>query len=407
MATDSNPLSGLSELCKALISEKGDKEQFPLLLDQFVEDFIVVKNDIASDDRMPSQSEVPPDTRVQSEFGASGISPVIDHRPDSGVQPTAESLTQPNDQIANIWMFSNRTYSGGTSFADEVDAETSLYEVTMNMSSNPAKIIQCLRHASLYDVFVADNCLLFVHGHDNSVTSAVLTGVQLQDKLGVQVIVFSWPTVASWYEYLGNEYRLNKSGDSIKATLATLLEKSPRETGKVNLLCHSMGNRLGLYAAGMLIAENSDNFSKYIGNIFCAAADVDFSVFVSILLAITTKSTCSVVNYVSGSDEALQFSGRLHNDQRGGYYVAAGWIMGKARVSSAPQYPTILWRSSVNGTSEVGHEYYLLDPALNDIMNVLNRDALRRQTAPRLPNVFWLTQGSASWYDWLSWPCRD
>jgi hypothetical protein len=129
MATDSNPLSGLSELCKALISEKGDKEQFPLLLDQFVEDFIVVKNDIASDDRMPSQSEVPPDTRVQSEFGASGISPVIDHRPDSGVQPTAESLTQPNDQIANIWMFSNRTYSGGTSFADEVDAETSLYQI--------------------------------------------------------------------------------------------------------------------------------------------------------------------------------------------------------------------------------------------------------------------------------------
>jgi hypothetical protein len=319
-------------------------------------------------------------------------------------------ITTTNEEEKEIWMYSNRRMTSPMSFSNELDMQPvnmtnpnnkkpkiSLYRVKVNMKNKPPTIVEYERKGELSDVEVQKNCLLFVHGNANSAESAVLAGIQqTQDKIADQVIVFSWPTMADWYDYFHNEEILNQCGDNIKESMKAVMDKSQ---GTVHFLFHSMGNRLGLYAAGMLIHENCEAFLARAGYIFCAAADVDFRNYVEVMHNIGIVCPGAVMNYVSDGDKALDLSGYIHNDYRGGDYNAK-WLWWPASVSSDSEYCTVLWRDQVNGTSEVGHEYYLLRTAVRDFKYVIDndfkndkdddRDGKRGIIASGLPHVYWL-----------------
>ena len=159
--------------------------------------------------------------------------------------------------------------------------------------------------------------MLFVHGFNVAFESALIRSAQLSVDLQVQPgfdpgvpMLFSWPSAGkmSYSNYLGDRKRSLEAAPYLTEFL-DLLTSEPLQVTRVNIIAHSMGNRvlteaLEDYAANYLKAHPKQNIEF---RIVLAAADVERDVF-DLVAANIGDLQPNVTIYTSDNDRALEAS---------------------------------------------------------------------------------------------------
>lgn len=283
----------------------------------------------------------------------------------------------------------------------DVDAET-FYDVTRKLS----------RRSGTQDVFV------MVHGFNVTLDHAIARAAQVAEDMpfnGV-VVVFSWRSLGRTLAYREDEMLAERHFWGLAELLHTLRKTLPEES-RLHLLAHSMGNRVTLRALNSLagtidpVGQPIDMFvaarlqngatleeafkksasvqsgvfrphhevperfplwaawreqsvsSPPLGSLILAAPDVGVSEFQR-FVADTRHLTSSVTVYTSGSDLALEASGRIHD---------GGFRAGDSR--SGMQIPGVqMIRVSAPSSSDwLGHSYYGSNPTVLSQLHRLTR----------------------------------
>ncbi len=158
--------------------------------------------------------------------------------------------------------------------------------------------------------------LVFVHGFNVNFPSAVKRAAQIANELPFNgaVVCYSWPSQGGVDKYLLDGQVAQASVDPMAQFLETLVKSVPPGT-KINIVVHSMGNRVVMRALNRL----PDAFakSKPFQNVVLAAPDVGVSEFRKLAPAIIAQSQ-RVTLYSGSGDIALVASKAVNQEQRAG-----------------------------------------------------------------------------------------
>lgn len=157
--------------------------------------------------------------------------------------------------------------------------------------------------------------LLFVHGFNVDFESALVRTVQiaLDIPFNGAVVAYSWPSQGGVLNYATDETINAGSVEPFTEFLKGLTSAVPEGT-RINIIVHSMGNRIVLKAIGNLQPSQS---RKPIVNLVLCAPDVGVADFKQ--LAPRVVAQCERVTlYASRSDSALIVSKSIHSEQRAG-----------------------------------------------------------------------------------------
>ncbi|MFT3998494.1 MAG: alpha/beta hydrolase, partial [Asticcacaulis sp.] len=158
--------------------------------------------------------------------------------------------------------------------------------------------------------------MVFIHGYNTSFEGAALRTAQLAVDLGLDgaPILYSWPSKASLLGY-SDDAAMAQNERQINDLVAFLREVS-RTTGatRVNVVAHSMGNRL-LVRALTRLASQADK--PAFGEVVFGAPDVGVDEFRRAWPKIRTLGKRMTV-YASSRDKALQVSKQLNRISRVG-----------------------------------------------------------------------------------------
>lgn len=233
--------------------------------------------------------------------------------------------------------------------------------------------------------------LVYVHGFKNSFDSAALRAAQLAVDLNVPGLTafYSWPSADAVGEYSADEAAV----ETAEKHLTEFLTRLSRDTGatKVNIIAHSMGNRLvarTMHRVMLSGGSQGENALKF-GQIFLAAPDIDIDTFKDLAQAYPKMSERTTL-YISKRDMALE---------------ASAWKHSFARVGYAPPIAVIPGIDTIEVTtidvSALGHGYVAeAEQVLWDIRNLLraNEPVERRPwLAPQQTDAgerYWLLRES-------------
>lgn len=158
--------------------------------------------------------------------------------------------------------------------------------------------------------------LVHIHGYATKFIDGILSAAQISYDLGYSGVTahYGWPSLGVPTSYNRDAEASAASGDG----LATLIEKITSSTGikRVDILAHSMGNRVLLAALGS-IKSSLQKTGASLGAVISAAADVNVNHFRQHSPLLTAVSSNSTV-YVSSKDKALMLSRGLNYFQRVG-----------------------------------------------------------------------------------------
>jgi esterase/lipase superfamily enzyme len=157
--------------------------------------------------------------------------------------------------------------------------------------------------------------LLFVHGFNVNFESSLVRTAQVALDLPFNgaVVSYSWPSQGGVTNYQADEQVNANSVEPFVEFLKELLVAVPPET-RVNMVVHSMGNRLVLNALEQLPPPTRQ---KPIANLVLCAPDVGLQDFQRLAPAATTQAE-RVTLYASTGDSALIVSKSVHREQRAG-----------------------------------------------------------------------------------------
>ncbi len=158
--------------------------------------------------------------------------------------------------------------------------------------------------------------LVFVHGFNVNFPSAVTRAAQIANELPFNgpVICYSWPSQGGIEKYLLDGEVANASVEPMAHFLESLVNSVPQGT-KINIMVHSMGNRVVMRAMNRL----PDQFArtKPFQNVVLAAPDVGVSEFKKLAPAIIAQSN-RVTLYSGSGDVALVASKAVNQERRAG-----------------------------------------------------------------------------------------
>ena len=157
---------------------------------------------------------------------------------------------------------------------------------------------------------------IFIHGFNTSFEYAVLRAAQIGHDLGIGqgVGLFSWPSKGNFLKYSADETSVESSKYLLAEFIRDFGRNSP--TGRLNVIAHSMGCRC-LVGALEQLALSDKAALTHINQVILAAADIDNSIMPH--QCKPAVGSCSrITSYVSDLDQALRFSGWLHNFPRVG-----------------------------------------------------------------------------------------
>lgn len=206
--------------------------------------------------------------------------------------------------------------------------------------------------------------LVFIHGFSNQFDESVRRTGQLAYDLdfpGV-AMTYSWPSQGSFSmdNYNQDEIFSKKSIPYLKKFLLDVIKNAPNQ--KVNIIAHSMGNRVLVNA----IADIELSSKKEIFNqIILAAPDVNAKIFKEEILPRMQGKAKKITLYASSEDRALQASRILHD---------------QSRLGESGEYLTIAnGFDSIDATgvdpSTLGHSYFSsTQTLLYDIKNLMLKD---------------------------------
>ncbi|MDX1947496.1 MAG: alpha/beta fold hydrolase [Pirellulaceae bacterium] len=156
--------------------------------------------------------------------------------------------------------------------------------------------------------------LLFVHGFNVDFESALIRTAQiaLDMPFNGAVVAYSWPSQANFQQYGDDEAFNAGSVAPFTEFLSQLVAAVPPGT-RINIVAHSMGNRIVMQAIGGLPVETA----RPLGHVALCAPDVgraDFERWIPGVLARSERVTL----YASAGDAALAASRSLHSERRAG-----------------------------------------------------------------------------------------
>ncbi len=168
----------------------------------------------------------------------------------------------------------------------------------------------------------SDSVLLFIHGFNVDFDSAVIRTAQLAVDLTFnaekpdetklyefgQPVLFSWPNGGVPFTYIDDRRLAKKSAEHLSRFLDGLTEKSNAQS--INIIVHSMGNRVLVEALKEFVKQYSEDASDEIEfKIIQAAADVDQDVYDKAMTEIAQSNfKAEYTIYASSEDTPLRTS---------------------------------------------------------------------------------------------------
>lgn len=156
--------------------------------------------------------------------------------------------------------------------------------------------------------------LLFVHGFNVDFESALIRTAQVALDLPFNgaVVSYCWPSQGGVGNYSADEQFNAASVEPFQAFLEHLLATLPAGT-RVNVVVHSMGNRLVMRALSQLPPAKQ----KPLAHVVLCAPDIGLSDFRRWAPGVVAQAE-HVTLYASTSDSALIVSKSVHHEQRAG-----------------------------------------------------------------------------------------
>lgn len=203
---------------------------------------------------------------------------------------------------------------------------------------------------------------LFVHGFNVNFPSAVTRAAQIANDLPFNgaIICYSWPSQGGVEKYLLDGQIANTSVEPMSRFLESLVNSVPQGT-KINIMVHSMGNRVVMRALNRL----PEHFTKTkpFQNVILAAPDVGVSEFKELAPAIIAQSN-RVTLYSGSGDVALVASKAVNQERRAG----------DSREPLIMEGIETIDVSAVD-TSFMSHSYYGSNRAvLSDLFSLIKQD---------------------------------
>ncbi|WP_198000856.1 alpha/beta hydrolase [Gimesia fumaroli] len=205
--------------------------------------------------------------------------------------------------------------------------------------------------------------LVFVHGFNVNFPSAVTRAAQIANDLPFNgaVVCYSWPSQGGVEKYLLDGQVANASVEPMVQFLETLVSSVPKGT-KINIMVHSMGNRVVMRAMNRLPEHFRQ--TKPFQNVILAAPDVGVSEFKELSPAIIAQSN-RVTLYSGSGDVALVASKAVNQERRAGDSREPLILEGIETIDV-----------SAVDTSFMSHSYYGSNRAvLSDLFALLKQDS--------------------------------
>jgi esterase/lipase superfamily enzyme len=226
----------------------------------------------------------------------------------------------------------------------------------------------------------AREILLFVHGYNVTFEAAAIRAAQIGRDLAVPgpTVFYSWPSFGKVVNYPGDEATVIRSVPLFVSFLKALLALPNLRT--INVLAHSMGNRLFADAATRLHDQRLPTpRHPQIGQIVLAAPDIDRKTFLAVAktYAALRAEQCRTTVYWNHNDLAVTLSRLLHSASRVG-----------TNASAVQDVDSILWRDKLFSLDLLGHGYFAdAESVLRDIQTLLltKRHPMMRGLKP-IPN---------------------
>ena len=212
--------------------------------------------------------------------------------------------------------------------------------------------------------------VIYVHGYNSTFRESAIRAAQIGFDLRVPgaMAFFSWPSRGRILGYLADAATV----DTSELRFAEFLETVVKNTGaaQVNLISHSMGNRLT--ARAMKAVHNA---GVKLGKVILAAPDIDTQLFKNLAASYPLVSDKTTM-YVSRKDLAVRMSRHLHRYPRAGFTPP---------ITVVPNIDTIEV-GDIDVTS-IGHGYFAAaEPVLYDIKAIFDGN-IHPHLRPRLSMV--------------------
>lgn len=240
-----------------------------------------------------------------------------------------------------------------------------------------------------------NDVLVFVHGFNVDFPSAVGRVAQIARDMPFNgaIIAYSWPSQGGVDNYQRDGNVVNDSIPAFKQFLTDLKGELPADS-KLNIVVHSMGNRLVMRSLSQL--QNAEELSpQWLENIVLCAPDVGVDEFKRVGPAVVASAKHATL-YRCLNDSALIASSYRNGEERAGGSLAPVILNGMDTVECA-----------VIDTSILGHSYYGSNPhMLRDLFCLLKeatpaaeRPWMKKQKIP-FQGDMWII---ADWPVQLDW----
>jgi esterase/lipase superfamily enzyme len=246
-------------------------------------------------------------------------------------------------------------------------------------AGTPESFVNDLR-ASLRELPESERDLvLFVHGYNVDFNSAALRAAQIGRDLELPgpMLFYSWPSKANLPGYWADEATIDRTLPKFVAFLELLI--AIPELSAVNIIAHSMGNRL-FQRAMQLFAFRQQATDKRFGHVILAAPDIDRETFrqaADDYARVKASAQRRTAVYFNKNDVAVNMSCWIHQEARAG-------TQGGAFANT----DSILWIDSFFRLDWLGHGYFATAaPVLKDMKELLLENKTPAQRQPPLTPV--------------------
>ena len=258
------------------------------------------------------------------------------------LQPTSELQNQEAPRYAfaasrdNVLVINNRNVTTRPLRGDLPPSE--LLQATVNYPAvrqntairQPSSIVLAPSDESSFLALIREKvtragkarAMVFVHGFNTNLENAIKHGSKLQfnAKYPGPVIAFTWPSAGDFTAYYDDSLMAEKTlyAEYLSKTI-NMLAALP-EIEKIDLLGHSMGNRIILNMATRSQGKLSTEAKNKLNEVVFASPDVHWRVFTGAMgLGITRNSLGNRRTvYIHRGDRALQTSAILNGGDRAG-----------------------------------------------------------------------------------------
>lgn len=308
--------------------------------------------------------------------------------------------------IANVWVPEQRTVEQATrrivaprprSVVEE-STEPSRLVIQHLAGLNNTQFVEFAQARLAQAQLFPRQAMVFVHGFNVSHENAVKRAAQISYDLNFDglVLLFSWPSrgqhglfsnVVGLRNYPYDLASADQAVEHLLAFLGTVAKTSPL---KVHLIAHSLGNRPMLEALHRLSLNPASVPALKIGEVVCAAPDVDVSRFIQIVPHVKNLNGTMTL-YASSADWALRFSTSVWGD-----VPRAGLMTSKDGPLVMADLDSIDITNAGSGFLNLNHDVYAANPAIaRDIQTIL-QSGLRPPN--KRPGPFESIQGSRGPY---------